>query len=820
MERIDRVTLASVESTGDFSDEVAPTGLSSNGNGNGNGLHKTIARSKGKAASGLVRSPARFEAETQRSAVRFDESTRTFSLCLSNAYYVVRVLDDGSVVHVGSGSLPAAAALAGVTHLDQYLEPDFVFSWDCTRYELPPYGDVATHDVALKVVFPEPTGGSKTSDEARTPVRDVRPRYVNHRIDFDSAPGLAAVHDRPARLAHRPRETLRIRMKDALYDFYVTLCYRLTPELDLIERWVELENNTKDRVTIETLAFATLHLAPAKYELTYVAGGWGREFTPLKQNLGIGKFTLEQRGLNTGHGTNPIFMLGGQDASTEEAGDVWFGALAYSGNWALRFETLPTGYVRVHGGYESGDFELRLAPGESHKTPAMILGISGQGRGGASRRLHQFARDYVLPSYTPAEAKQPESADLRPVLYNSWEATEFAVSYESQSKLARLAAEMGVELFVVDDGWFGGRRHDKAGLGDWWVSPAAFPNGLTPLIDEVRRLGMKFGLWFEPEMVNVDSDLYRAHPDWILHFPGRPRTEHRNQLILDFGRPEVVEHVHRTLDSMLQKHKIDFIKWDMNRAATEPGSVAGRAIWYKHVEGVYSIMDRLRSDHPNLDIQSCSGGGGRADFGVLQRADQVWTSDSTDAFDRLPIQEGFSLAYPQRVMEAWVTNTTNHLTNRSAPLGLRFDIAMRGVLGIGAPLDQLSAEERAEYKRKIAFYKRIRPVVQKGDLYRLVWNPPFSVWLTVLPDASAAVYSCVVASQHQGEFLPPVKLRGLDVNATYIVIDEFGSDIGRFSGVQLMTLGLPGDCHFGGNKGAIRSRTLLLKRLPRSDAVE
>lgn len=743
---------------------------------------------------------------TTPSAIHYDPSSRCFTLRLRNSYYALRISEDGCLLHVGWDTVPADVTTPlRLDHLDQYPEPDFVFSWDCARHELPPYGDVATHDVALKVSFPEPAAALRPGEAMNVPIRDVRPRYVSHQVDVESAPGFTPTHRHYARHAHHERETLRIRMKDTLYDFYVTLCYRLTPEHDLLERWVELENGATHDVVVESLAFATLHFPPVAYELNHVTGSWGREFTPVRRELTPGKFVLDQRGLNTGHAGNPVFMLNEKGAAAEESGTVWFGALAYSGNWALRFETLPTGFLRVHGGYETGDFELRLSPGEEHKTPAMIIGVSDEGRGGASRRLHRFARDYVLP----LEGVDP----WRPVLYNSWEATLFDVSHENQSKLAVIAAEMGVELFVVDDGWFGGRRHDNAGLGDWHVNEAAFPGGLGRLIDEVRALGMSFGLWFEPEMINVDSDLYRAHPDWVLHFPGRPRTEHRNQLILDFGRPEVVEHVYRAIDAMLRAHDIRFIKWDMNRSATEPGSVAGRAIWYRHVQGLYSIIDRLRRRHPNLHIQSCSGGGGRIDYGILARTDQVWTSDSSDAFDRVPIQEGFSLAYPPRAMEAWVTHETNHLSNRSAPLDLRFDVAMRGALGIGSPLDELSTVELSEYKRKIAFYKRIRPVVQDGDLYRLVWNPPFSVWLTVLPDASAAVYSCVVTGQHQGVFIGPARLRGLDGNATYVVRDEHDADIGRFNGAQLMTLGLPGDAHFGGNKGAIRSRTLLIQKI-------
>ena len=421
--------------------------------------------------------------------------------------------------------------------------------------------------------------------------------------------------------------------------------------------------------------------------------------------------------------------------------------------------------------------------------------------------MHRFTRERVLP--------RPASDEFRPVLYNSWEATYFGLSLENQTALARVAASIGVELFVVDDGWFGARRHDRAGLGDWTVSPDVFPDGLRPLADEIRRLGMKFGLWVEPEMVNPDSDLYRAHPDWVLHFPGRPRSESRQQLILDFGRPEVVAYILAALDALVRENGVDFFKWDMNRYASEPGSVAGKAIWRRHVEGFYHIIDELRRAHPTLNVQSCSGGGGRIDLGVLARADQVWTSDNTDAHDRTFIQDGFSLVYPPRAMESWVTHATNHQTARLSSLDLRFDVAMRGALGIGSALNTLPADELEVYRRKIAFYKIIRPVMQEGDLYRLdaAVSSGRSIWLSVSPDASRAVYSAVILGQLQGAHFAAPPLRALTADALYAVSDEHGRETGRYPGWQLMSLGLPGDRRDGGMGGADRSRTVLLERV-------
>ncbi len=734
------------------------------------------------------------------------DSTRTFVIPMAESFYAMRILEDDRLVNVGSGALPAGTIL-DFSAMERYDESEYAFDVQRWRLELPTYGDISYHDVALKVAFPEAPSSLTDGDAPHSPVRDLRLRYIGHDVvssDTDEGqPWLAPEHGLPTK-SSVARDVLVIRMKDIAYDLYVTLFYRITPEYGIIERWLEIENQTPFDVPVEALAFGTVHVPNGRYDLTRTAGAWAREFGTVTQPLETGKFILDHQGLNTGHPNNPFYLLNRRGEATEHAGEVFFGALAYSGNWSLRFEALATTAVRVHGGYETTDFELTLEPGETHCTPAFVHGVSGQGRGGASRQLHGFIRDYVLPN--------PPGGEFRPVLYNSWEATYFDLSTESQIALARKAAAIGVELYCVDDGWFGARRHDRAGLGDWTVSADVFPDGLTPLADEVRRLGMRFGLWVEPEMINPDSDLYRAHPDWVLHYPGRPRTEGRQQLILDFGRPEVVEHIFEVLDSLVRDNGITFFKWDMNRYASEPGSVSGQAIWRDHVAGVYSIMDQLRAKYPALDIQSCSGGGGRIDIGILGRVDQVWTSDNTDPIDRVFIEDGYSLAYPLRAMESWVTHEVNHQTGRRTSLDLRFDVAMRGALGIGTPLSKLSDDELEAYRRKIAFYKAIRPIVQGGDLYRLRIEPGVSIWQIVVDTAS--VYSeAFVEGSRLGIYNAPTRLVGLVATSTYAVTDEHNADLGQYSGSQLMALGLPASGPGGGMNASVRSRTLLVKKV-------
>ena len=733
--------------------------------------------------------------------IHYNADTRTFSLNGRSSHYTMQVDYNGRLVHLAWGPRPKnVSETAVLSGNNRFMTASFSsFEFQNGRDELLAYGDTSFHEIALKVAFPNLPANKTAADAPHTPIRDVRLRYHSHEIVVDAQPGLSPEHDLPVRNTTL-RETLRIQLHDPQQPLSSTLCYRLTPEHDIIERWLELANTGDAPILIEQCSFASLHLPPGTSEITNTQGAWAAEFTTQRQTLPIGTYSIGHRSVQTGHFFNPFFLANRPGQAWEESGVVYFGALAFSGAWQIAFDHQHSGDVRVLGGYNPFDFELILAPGETHSTPAFVCGVSDGGWGGASRRLHRFARERILPE-TP----------LRPVLYNSWEATYFALSYEGQLALARKAAAMGVELFVVDDGWFGGRRTDFSGLGDWWVSPAVFPDGLQPLIDEVHNLGMQFGLWFEPEMVNSDSDLYRQHPDWVLHFPGRPRTEARFQLVLDFGREEVVDYIYTALDTMLAEHDIDFIKWDMNRNVSEPGSVAGKAIWRAHVAGVYQLLDSLRQKYPKLSIQSCSGGGGRIDLGIMARADQVWTSDNTDALDRIRIQEGYSLAYPARAMEAWVTHEKNHQTGRVSELSTRFDVAMRGVLGIGSNLNELEEAELKDYARYIAFYKKIRHVVQEGDLYRLWRLEEFGATavLYVLPDGSEAVYSVAVKDHVIGHYRPPALLKGLVADAIYAVTDLDAYEVARLTGYELMMQGIPGDTF--GTTGT--SRTLHVVRV-------
>ncbi|WP_369174029.1 alpha-galactosidase [Streptomyces sp. R28] len=550
-------------------------------------------------------------------------------------------------------------------------------------------------------------------------------------------------------------DELRLRFCDDGLD--VTLHYRMRG--DVVERWMTLDNQGPVVELLRADSAAWTLPDREDWRLSQLHGRWGAESRLARSPLTYGEKVIGSRRGHTGHQHLPWVAL--DTDATEERGEVYGCALGWSGSWRIAVAQLPDGRVQITGGAGYDDSGLlRLAAGESFTTPVFAGLWSDGGFGGASRAWHAYQRAYVIPN-----------ADRdRPVLFNSWEATEFDISEEQQSVLARRAAAIGVELFVVDDGWFGTRTSDRAGLGDWTPNPDRFASGLKPLAEYVHALGMQFGIWVEPEMVNPDSELYRAHPDWVQHQTGRKRTEFRNQLVLNLARDDVQEYLWEQLDGLLSSAPIDYVKWDFNRCFTDagwPGEPYPQRLWVDHVRALYRLLDRLRAAHPGVAFESCSGGGGRIDLGVLSRTDQVWTSDNTDPLDRLAIQHGFSQIHPARVMAAWVTDSPNAMLNhRASSLRFRFVSAMAGVLGVGGDLTQWSEDELAEAGKWVTLYKEIRPVVQRGDLYRL--RPPrggLSAVQYVLGDETVVL--AWLQAQSYGEPVPALRLRALDPTASY-----------------------------------------------------
>ena len=632
-------------------------------------------------------------------------------------------------------------------------------SGNTTPEEFPGWGGGRYTEPCLKVTLP-------------SGVRDLVLKYVSYRIDGD---------------------TLRIELKDVSYDLGVTLVYRVYPDTGVIRKNAVITNRTGEPVTLESAQSGAWTLPRGDgYRLTYLSGRWAGEWQINQEPIHPGMKVIESRRGNTGHQANPWFAIDEGGRADENQGRVWFGALGWSGNWRFSIEQTAHQQVRVTGGYNPFDFSYALAAGQSLETPPFYGGYTEGGFGEASRLMHRFERTQILPDGATSRE--------RPVLYNSWEATEFAVNEAGQEALADKAAKLGAERFVMDDGWFGARNSDHAGLGDWTVNRTKFPNGLGPLIAYVNKLGMDFGIWVEPEMVNPDSDLYRQHPDWAMHFPDRPRSESRNQLDLNMARNDVKEYIFGALDRLLTENAgIAFLKWDMNRNFSEPGwpeapVAEQREIWVAYTRNVYEIIDRLRAKHPKLEIESCSGGGGRVDLGILTRVEEVWTSDNTDAFDRQRIQEGFSYAYTPKIMMDWVTDVPNY-NGRTTPLQYRFLTAMMGSLGIGGNLNKWSDADMTLATRMVELYKSIRKTVQEGRLYRL-FSPQsggFSASEYVSEDGKQAVLFAFRNAQHYGYPPPTVRFSGLDEQATYRVrtIDnKFAERLATASGAFLMNQGV------------------------------
>ena len=673
----------------------------------------------------------------QPASITFDRGTQVFRLDGGNMSYAFGVNSRGELQQIyWGGRLAAGDAFPQAVAMREWAS--FDDSYTNTPQEYPGWGAGLYVEPALKITFADGN-------------RDLILHYDSHSIGANS---------------------LDVVLKDIERPIFVTLHYSIDPDSGILARSATIENRGTDSVTVEQAAAAAWSLPPAHYTLNYLTGRWAGEWTLTQETLDPGVRVIESRRGSTGHQANPWFALQQGDAD-ENHGEVWFGALGWSGSWKIAVEHDQLDAVRVTGGFNPFDFGYVLHPGDKLTTPIFYGGYSNQGLGGASRLLHQFELAEILPR----AAVSRSTPKLRPVIYNSWEATEMNVNEAGQIALAEKAAALGVDRFVMDDGWFGQRKTDHAGLGDWYVNPDKFPHGLKPLIDKVHSLGMDFGLWVEPEMVNPDSDLYRKHPDWVLNFTGRPRTEQRTQLVLNLARPDTRDYVLGFLDKLLTENDIAFLKWDYNRNWSEPGwdqlpPNEEKAVYIDFTRNLYGILAELRKRHPNIEIESCSGGGGRVDLGILRYVDEVWPSDNTDPFDRLSQQEGFTYAYTPQIMMAWVTDSPHWLNHRSTSLPYRMLSSMQGSLGIGANITKWDEGDMATAKRLIAAYHQVQTTIVQGNLYRLISprnGSEFSATQTVSHDRNQSVVFAFIHSTQERRGFPILKLHGLDPTTLYAV---------------------------------------------------
>ena len=492
-------------------------------------------------------------------------------------------------------------------------------------------------------------------------------------------------------------------------------------------------------------------------ELLDLSGRWCRERAPQRHPLAMGAWVREGRRGRTGHDA-PLVLTAGTPGFSFRAGEVWGMHVGWSGDTSVWAERNPTGVAQLGGGELLGAGEVTLGRGETYATPVVCFAYSDRGLDGLSGAFHRMVRD------RPGHPRSP-----RPVVLNTWEAVYFDHRLDRLSALADVAARVGVERFVLDDGWFGSRRDDTSGLGDWTVSEEVWPDGLDPLVEHVRGLGMSFGLWVEPEMVNPDSDLCRAHPEWLLQVPGRQPPLWRSQQVLDLGHDGAFAHVLGQLDDLLANHAIDYLKWDHNRDLVDAGH-HGRCGVHRQTTAVYRLLDELRARHPGVEIESCASGGGRVDLGILERTDRVWASDTNDALERQQIQRWTGLLLPPELVGSHVGAAVSHTTGRRHSLAFRCATAVFGHLGFEVDLAELTAEELEQVTGAIAFYRRHRALLHSGEVVRVDHHDSAAlVHGVVAPDRREAVFAYVQLTTGASQLPGCVRLAGLDPQARYRV---------------------------------------------------
>jgi len=567
---------------------------------------------------------------------------------------------------------------------------------------------------------------------------------------------------------------LRATFADRVSGLRAETHYRFAPGTDVIERWVTLHNDGPAEVSVVELGSAGYCVpTPAGARLTYLCGQWSQEFTETAHVQRRGRFEIGSAQGVTGHQFSPYLAVG--DAASPDR--AWSVSLAWSGSWRIAADTDAAGMTRIRAGRSLVDGPVTLARGGTLGTPVAAGAYSDDGVGGLARAWHAYER-----ALAGARLDRP-----RPVVYNSWEATHFDVTADGQAALAEIAAGLGVETFVVDDGWFTGRADDRGGLGDWTPDPATFPDGFAAFAERIRATGMTFGLWVEPEMVNPPSALYAAHPDWVYRADGRPMTTIRHQYLLNLGRPDVFAFVRDTLAGLLRAYPIGYLKWDFNRPRTEAGGIGD--VDGAHVANLYRILDHLRAAFPDVVVEGCAAGGARVDLAMAARADVVWPSDNTAPMDRLRIQHGFLLAHAPHLMSSWVTDATGMFDDRPRSLDFRFVLAAAGSLGIGADIARWTAAERATAAAWVARYKAVRGVIAGGDVYRIgdPASPRCAIQYTLGDRTVVLAWNTGVLDglgQVPGRDLR-LPLRGLDAAARY------GDGAATYSGAHLMAAGLP-----------------------------
>ena len=608
-------------------------------------------------------------------------------------------------------------------------------------------------------------------------------RYVSHRI-YDGRyrlPGLPSI-----RASHTEAQTLEILLQDKSSGLEVLLYYGVLEQADVITRACVVRNGGETPIRLLRALSCCLNLPDGDMDMIAFYGRHAMERNVQRSPVPHGRLSAGSTRGTSSHQANPFVILCDTDAG-EERGNCYGMTFVYSGNFLAETEKDQTGQIRTVMGVHPDGFCWTLDTGEEFVTPEVILTYSSHGFGGLSRTLHDLYREHLIPRRFLEQR--------RPILLNNWEVTEFDFTEEKLLSLAESAAGLGIELFVMDDGWFGSRNHDRSGLGDWTVNLAKLPSGIHGLSEKIRKLGMEFGIWIEPEMVNEDSDLYRAHPDWCLQIPGRSPGLERCQLVLDLSRREVRDYLFLQISRVLDEGQVSYVKWDMNRnlsdvwSAALPASRQGE-VSHRYVLGLYELMEQFTGKYPDILWEGCSGGGGRFDAGILCYMPQIWCSDNTDAIDRIRIQYGTSFGYPVCAMGAHVSAEINHQTGRIVPLETRAEVAMAGTFGYEMDVRTMSDAEREQVRRQIRDYIRCEQIIRLGDYYRLT-NPEadnrLAAWQFVTKDRTESLVSIVALHPEANPPFRRIRLKGLTEDASY----QIDGDDGVYSGSALMYAGLP-----------------------------
>lgn len=693
------------------------------------------------------------------------KNNNTFHLQGRNISYIMAVDSFGNLIHIHYGRKlhDKDYDKTNTKYVDWAAYDENNITLENTQQEYPSYGHTDLRNPAYTVKNVDGNSISQLKYKDYT----IKENYIP---EIEGMPSLF--------IGNKSAQTLEITLEDKISGIEVVLSYSVFDDYDVILRNTRIHNISDSTIEIDSAYSANLDIAKGNYDLIYFSGGWGREREFCRCEIQQGaKIDISNARGGSGHTLNPFIMVSEHNAD-EDKGNVYGFSLIYSGNHSSMIECDQYGNIRVQQGINPFMFKWTLEKGESFVTPQCVMCYSENGIGGLSRELNDVYRTNLCRS---------KWADKdRPILINNWEATYFDFDEDKLLSIAKRAKEAGVELFVLDDGWFGTRNDDFSGLGDWTVNYDKLPSGIDGLAKKINDIGLKFGLWFEPEMVNPDSDLYRAHPDWAISVPNRISSLSRNQLILDLSRDDVCDYIITAVSDVLKSANIEYVKWDMNRPMTD---MPYEGYNHKYTLGFYKIMDAITGAFPNILFEGCSGGGGRFDAGVLAYMPQIWTSDNSDAAARLKIQYATSMGYPVSAISAHVTAVPNHQNGRITSLKMRADTAYAGVFGYELDITKMSDTELAEIKKQVETDKKLRTLMRTGDFYRILspYETNYCSWEMVSKDKkevffySAKIFS--VANSHDIR----IKLKGLDAEAKYmdtVTGEVYGGDELMYYGVE------------------------------------